>query len=61
MKRGSGHANHRNGRAVTLAPQGRYVQHAHYRASAVAEVLSATGFPDSGKQLQQLAKEPSPC
>ncbi|EAM8425027.1 hypothetical protein D6J78_12620 [Salmonella enterica subsp. enterica serovar Abaetetuba] len=28
--------------------------------SAVAYVFSAAGFPDFGKQLQQLAKEPSP-
>ncbi|EOV9738990.1 hypothetical protein ACN4R2_004794 [Salmonella enterica subsp. enterica serovar Braenderup] len=37
-----------------------WLERGHPRASAVADVLSAAGFPDSGKQLQQLAKEPSP-
>lgn len=37
-----------------------WLERGHPRASAVADVLSAAGFPDFGKQLQQLAKEPSP-
>ena len=37
-----------------------WLERCHPRASAVADVLSAAGFPDFGKQLQQLAKEPSP-
>jgi hypothetical protein len=30
IKRGSGHEHHRNGKAVTLAPQGRYVHVKYY-------------------------------
>ncbi|EBJ8713026.1 hypothetical protein D1C31_26070, partial [Salmonella enterica] len=37
-----------------------WLERGHPRASAVADVLSAAGFPDFGKLLQQLAKEPSP-
>ncbi|EEF6915509.1 hypothetical protein GPP46_004179 [Salmonella enterica] len=33
-----------------------WLEHGHPRASAVADVLSAAGFPDFGKQLRQLAK-----
>lgn len=37
-----------------------WLERGHPRAGAVADVLSSAGFPDFGKQLQQLAKEPSP-
>ncbi|EEJ6337880.1 hypothetical protein PF334_003590 [Salmonella enterica] len=46
------HDTEKAGVALRLA----WLERAHPRASAVADVLSAAGFPDFGKQLQQLAK-----
>ncbi|EHV6765450.1 hypothetical protein K1I29_004579 [Salmonella enterica subsp. enterica serovar Johannesburg] len=34
-----------------------WLERGHPRASAVADVLSAAGFPDFGKQLTLLAKQ----
>ncbi|EAM5558106.1 hypothetical protein F9N44_23385 [Salmonella enterica] len=50
------HDTDKSGVALKLV----WLERGHPRASAVANVLSAAGFPDFGKQLQQLAKEPSP-
>ena len=54
--RGSGvepHDTEKSGIALKLV----WLERGHPRASAVADVLSAAGFPDFGKQLTLLAKQ----
>ncbi|EBP9549234.1 hypothetical protein ATQ53_24390 [Salmonella enterica] len=46
------HDTDKSGVALKLV----WLERGHPRASAVADVLSAAGFPDFGKQLQLLAK-----
>lgn len=58
IKRSSGHEHHRNGRAVTLALQGRYVHRVTYQdveqAYAIIEFVLQKIYGGSTESIRQL-------